>query len=84
MEKIMTLNPQEQQRILVLNQHLRGNLSIAQVAAMLRCTQRQVYRLKASYREKGVEAVIHGNRGKRSPRRIEEATRKQVSRLAQE
>lgn len=84
MEKTVTLNPQEQQRIQVLNQHLHGDLSIAQVAAVLRCTQRQVYRLKASYREKGVEAVIHGNRGKRSPRRIEEATRKQVSRLAQE
>jgi transposase len=84
MEKTMTLNPQEQQRILVLNQHLRGDLSIGQVAALLRCTQRQVYRLKASYRENGVAAVIHGNRGKRSPRRIEEATRKQVSRLAQE
>jgi transposase len=84
MEKTMTLNPQEQQRIQVLNQHLRGELSIDQVAALLSCTQRQVYRLKASYREQGVEAVIHGNRGKRSPRRIKEATRKQVSRLAQE
>jgi len=84
MEKTVTLNPREQQRMKVLNQHLRGELSIDQVAALLSCTQRQVYRLKASYREKGVEAVIHGNRGKRSPRRIEEATRKQFSRLSQE
>lgn len=84
MNKTVTLNPQEQQRINVLNQHLCGELSIDQVAAVLKCTPRHVYRLKASYREKGVEAMMHGNRGKRSPKRITDATRKQIADLAQE
>jgi transposase len=83
MNKTMTLNPQEQERINVLDQHLRGELSIGQVAAVLKCTPRHVYRLKASYREQGAEAMIHGNRGKRSPRRIDDGTRKQISTLAQ-
>jgi len=83
MNKTVTLNPQEQKRINVLNQHLQGELSIAQVASLLDCTQRHVYRIKASYREKGVEAMMHGNRGKRSPRRISDETRQHVSSLVQ-
>ena len=83
MNKTVTLNPQEQKRITVLNQHLQGDLSIAQVASLLDCSQRHVYRIKASYREKGVEAMMHGNRGKRSPRRISDQTRKLVSSLVQ-
>jgi len=83
MNKTVALNPQEQKRINVLNEHLRGDLSIAQVAALLKCSQRHIYRLKASYRERGVEAMMHGNRGKRSPRRISEEVRQHVSQLAQ-
>ena len=84
MEKTMTLNPQEQKRITVLNQHLRGELSVAQVAAVLNCTARHVYRLKVSYRERGVEAMMHGNRGKRSQRRISDEVRQRVCQLAKE
>ena len=79
MEKTVTLNSQEQKRITVLNQHLQGELSIAQVASLLDCTQRHVYRLKARYRKTGVEAMMHGSRGKRSPRRISDNIRQQVS-----
>src|SRR6266581_2635038 len=50
MNKTVALNPQEQKRINVLNEHLRGDLSIAQVAALLKCSQRHIYRLKASMR----------------------------------
>src|SRR5258708_6522976 len=83
MEKTVTLNPQEQKRIKVLNQHLQGELSIAQVANLLNCTQRHVYRVKARYQETGVEAMMHGNRGKRSSRRISDEIRQQVSSLVQ-
>lgn len=83
MEKTVTLNSQEQERIKVLNRHLSGELSVAQVAALLKCSQRHVYRLKAAYREKGAEAMMHGNRGKRSPKRIAEVTRQQVAELAE-
>src|SRR5579863_58467 len=83
MEKTVTLNSQEQKRITILNQHLQGELSVAQVASVLNCTQRHVYRLKASYRASGAEAMMHGNRGKRSPRRISEEIRKRVSSLVQ-
>jgi transposase len=82
MDKTMTLNPQGQKRIKVLTQHLSGDLSIEQVAALLHCTPRHVYRLKARYQEQGEQGMIHGNRGKASPRRIALETRQQISELA--
>src|SRR5216683_3403145 len=83
MKQTMTLNPQEQKRSKVLSQHLSGDLSIEQVAALLHCTPRHVYRLKARYLEQGEPGMIHGNRGKASPRRIAQETRQQISELAQ-
>ncbi len=82
MKETVTLNSQEQQRIKILNQLLAGELSMAQAASVLKCTERQVYRLKASYREKGAAAIMHGNRGRMSHRRIGTEIRKQVVTLA--
>lgn len=74
----MTLNSQEQQRIKRLNEHMAGLLSIKQVAELMQVSERQVYRWKASYREKGVEAMAHGNRGNVSPRRIPKSVREHI------
>ncbi len=49
MKETLTLNSQDQQRIKILNQLLGGDLSHAQVANLLKCSERHVYRLKASY-----------------------------------
>jgi Homeodomain-like domain len=56
MKTTVTLNSQEQQRIKRLNEHMAGLLSVEQVAELMQVSKRQVYRWKASYREKGVEA----------------------------
>ena len=82
MKDILTVNSQEQQRIKILNQLLGGDLSNAQAASLLQCSERHVYRLKASYGEKGVAAIVHGNRGRVSHRRIGEEVRRQVVALA--
>ncbi|GCE27500.1 transposase [Dictyobacter alpinus] len=74
----MTLNSQEQQRIKRLNEHMAGLLSIKQVAELMQVSERQVYRWKASYREKGVEAMAHKNRGKANPRRIPDPMREHI------
>src|SRR5215831_6175372 len=82
MKETVTLNSQDQQRIKVLNQLLGGELSSAQAASLLQCSERHIYRVKASYREKGATAVVHGNRGRVSHRRIREEVRGQVVELA--
>jgi transposase len=82
MKETLTLNSQDQQRIKILNQLLGGDLSNAQAASLLKCSERHVYRLKASYGEKGAAAIVHGNRGRVSRRRIGEEVRGQVVALA--
>jgi transposase len=77
----MTLTSQEQERIKVLEKHLSGKLSMEQVAAHLQCSLRHAYRLKARYRQVGACGMGHGNRGKRSPRRIAEAVREEICQL---
>lgn len=50
MEKTMTLNHQEEKRMKVCKQHLKEELSIVHVAAVLTCMVRHVYRLKKNKR----------------------------------
>ena len=41
-------------------------------------SDRQFRRLKAAYRARGNVALAHGNRGKRSPRRLSDSERQQI------
>jgi len=82
MKETLTLNSQDQQRITILNQLLGGELSNAQAASLLKCSERHVYRMKAGYGAKGVAAMVHGNRGRVSHRRISAEVRAQVVTLA--
>lgn len=83
MQETVTLNTQEQKRVLVLNRILEGHLSTAEAAPLLKLSKRQVQRLLAAYRKEGVAAVVHGNRGRSPQHRIDEATRQRIIALAQ-
>jgi len=50
----------------------------AEGAAALGLSDRQFRRLKAAYRARGDAAMAHGNRGKRSPRRLPDSERQQI------
>ena len=78
----IVLTQRAQQQLMVLNALERGDLLMAQAADLLGLSVRQVRRLRAAYRQRGPHALIHGNRGRRSPRRVDEATRTRVIRLA--
>lgn len=77
----VTLRLKEQKRLHVLNQIEAGELTVEKGAELLGITERHLYRLKASYREHGAQALAHGNRGRPSPRRIPEEVRLQVVEL---
>jgi transposase len=83
MQETVTLNTQEQKRVLVLNRILEGHLSTAEAAPLLNRSKRQVQRLLAAYRKEGVEALVHGNRGRAPKLRIDEVTRQRIIALAQ-
>ena len=59
------LGPREQRRARLLNEHLAGRLTVAQVAGLLGVSERQVFRLLARYRRAGPAALVHGDRGRR-------------------
>lgn len=60
----VTVNAKEQRRGLVIAQVDRGEVLVAEGAALL-----------AAYRQRGVAALAHGNRGKAPRNAVDEETR---------
>jgi len=77
----MTVTQREQRRTQVLNEVEAGRWSVAEAAQVLGLSERQVWRLLASYRAQGAVALVHGNQGRASPWRISEAVRQRVVEL---
>lgn len=83
MKETVTLTRKEQQRALVVGQLDRGQLTAAEAAEVLTLSVRQVRRILAAYRQAGVAALAHGNRGRAPVHRITMDVRQQVLALAQ-
>jgi transposase len=82
MKETVTLNTQEQKRMMVLNRLEVGQLTATEVAVMLKLSERQVRRLRAAYRKEGAAALAHGNRDRKPIQTISEEVRQQVIDLA--
>ena len=78
----MTLNQEEGRRLHVLTRLEGRQITVAQAAEALGLTARQVRRLRAGLRRVGPVALIHGNRGHRSPHRLPDTLRAQILALA--
>ena len=72
----------EVNRLKVVQEYMDGTVTIEQVAAVLKRRPRSVYRLVAKVRAKGPGGILHGNRNRRSLRRVAEGTRKKLVELA--
>ena len=55
---------------------------MAEAAMVLGVSERQSFRLKARIRKEGVRGVIHGNRGRSSPRKLPANTHRRIVELA--
>src|SRR5919202_2600335 len=78
MKDRVTLTPREQTRVLVLQRLERGEMTAAEAATVLAVSVRQVRRLLAGYRQEGVAALAHGNRGRTPRHTIPPRVRQQV------
>ena len=76
------MTSEEQRRARVLAHLTRGDLTIEEAAELLDVSVRHAWRLRAGFLVEGPAALAHGNRGRPSPRRIDEATRAKVVALA--
>src|SRR3990170_221980 len=82
MEGLVTLNREEQRRLMVLNEVGRGRLGGRQAAEVLNLSLRQLRRLLAAYRKEGAQALAHGNRRRKSQHALDEGVKEQVLALA--
>jgi transposase len=82
MRESLTLTTREQQRIEVVSRWLAGILTTAEAVALLGCSERTAWRLRAALLARGADGLAHGNRGRASPRRLPEATRERILELA--
>src|SRR5687768_3403457 len=82
MWETVVLNGREQQRLVVLNRMLVGDLTAATAAEALGLSVRQVRRMLAAYRKEGAAALVHGNRGRTPAHALEESLCQQVVDLA--
>jgi transposase len=80
----VTLTPQQQHRLAVLNRLVARQCTAAEAAALLGMSERQVWRLKAAYQQDGVAALIHGNRDRSTPWAITNQLRDRVRSLVAE
>jgi transposase len=78
----IALTMREQQRVAVVERVFRGELTMAKAAMVLGVSERQSFRIKARIRKEGVRGVIHGNRGRSSPRKLFPTTHQRIVALA--
>ena len=82
MKEMVTLNREEQRRLVVLNKVETGRMIGREASEVLDLSLRHVRRLLAAYREEGAAALAHGNRGRKPHHALGDGLRKRVSELA--
>lgn len=79
---MIILTQRAQNRLVVLNALERCAMRMREAAEILGLSVRQVRRLRRGYRTQGARALVHGNRGRASPRRLADRVRRKILTLA--
>ena len=72
----------EQRRAWVVAKVMAGEVEVGEAAELLGLSVRSVWRLKRRFGEDGPAGLVHRNRGRASPRRIDDSIRDRVRALA--
>lgn len=78
------MTAKELRRAWVLTKVLKGERTMTEAAAALELSERQVWRLRVAFERSGPAGLAHANRGRASPRRLDEELRRTVIGLARE
>jgi len=82
MEKTgLTLSMKEKNLIEIVQAFAANKVGMSETAKVLCRSERTVYRLKARLLERGIEGLIHGNKGRSSRRATPDALKKKVLKL---
>jgi hypothetical protein len=77
----ITMTAREQRRARVLTRILTGELTMAEGSAELGLSERHLWRLRRALLGAGPAGLVHGNRGRASPRRIDPDRRTRIIEL---
>jgi transposase len=84
MEDTITMSSREQRRAWVLSRIEAGEMGMPEAARLLGLSERSIRRLRTRFAREGPAGLVHGNRGRASPRRLPEATRTRILALVEE
>jgi transposase len=84
MENKVTLTMKEQHKLKLVIDYEAGKVRAQRAAELLGISKRQFRRLVSAYRQRGIAAMAHGNRGRVPANRISERVRQEILRLAKE
>ena len=77
------MSTKEQRRAWVLSRVGAGEMGVTEAARPLGPTERSVRRLRTRMERQGPAGLVHGDRGRASPRRVSEATRARILELVE-
>jgi transposase len=80
--RTLTLNEKQQREVEILTRLRAGALDVATAAELLGVSARHVRRLRACFRQEGMAAVVHGNRGRQPVNRTAPELRERILALA--
>ena len=80
----LSLTPKQQRRLHILTRLLAGHCSASEAAQLLGLSVRQLWRLKAAYQRDGLGGLVHGNRGRPKPWRIDDDLKDRIRSLVAE
>ena len=78
----ITLNAEQQREVEILTRLQAEALDVATAAELLGVSTRQVRRRRAQFRQEGLAAVVHGNRGRQPVNRTAPALQERILALA--
>ena len=78
----MILTMKEKNKIEAIQLVMDGTIGVNEAGRVLNRSVRQIYRMLKRLRDKGLGGLQHGNKGKKSPRKIKRAIRKKIIELA--
>ena len=78
----MVLTMKEKNKIEAIQQVMEGAIKVEEAGKVLNLSVRQIFRMLKKLREEGLQGLQHGNKGKKSPRKIRKSIRKKIVELA--
>lgn len=79
----MELTMEDRKRIEVVQAILARKITVEDAARILNRSERQIFRLKRRLLVAGLSGMVHGNRGRTSPRRVPDAVQNKILDLVQ-